>query len=126
MPYLAIRHLHITFAALSIGLFVLRAGFTLAKRDWRAWRLLRWLPHLNDTLLLMAAITLATLSHQYPLQANWLTAKVLALLAYIGLGRQALKSDLPSKHRLPYLAGALLSVSYIVAVAMTRRPFPFG
>jgi uncharacterized membrane protein SirB2 len=126
MIYLAIRHLHITCAILSISLFLLRGSLALAGRDWRRGPLLRWLPHLNDTVLLAAAATLAIMSHQYPLQSNWLTAKVAALFAYILLGKQALQPNMPRAKRAAWLAAALASVSYIVAVAVSRNPQPFG
>lgn len=120
MNYLALRHLHMGFALLSISLFLLRGGCALAGIDWRRWRVLRWLPHVVDTGLLAAAVGLAIWSHQYPLQQGWLTAKVCALLAYIWLGKQALQPGVDAKSRLLFFAGALLSVSYIVAVAVTH------
>ncbi|HWU84823.1 MAG TPA: SirB2 family protein, partial [Rhodocyclaceae bacterium] len=69
MSYLALRHLHISCALLSIALFSLRAGLLLAGRG--VPRTLRWLPHVNDTVLLAAAIVLAVWSGQYPLQQPW-------------------------------------------------------
>ena len=88
-------------------------------------RPLRWLPHLNDTLLLTAAITLAVWSGQYPLQQGWLTAKVCALIAYILLGKQALRKDISPVQRLPWFVAALAAIGYIFAVALTRNPWPF-
>lgn len=87
-------------------------------------RPLRWLPHVNDTALLAAAIALAVWSGQYPLQQPWLTAKVCALLAYIMLGRQALRPGLSVAQRLPWVLAALASVAYIVAVAVSKRVIP--
>ncbi|QNM95146.1 SirB2 family protein [Chitinimonas koreensis] len=125
MSYLTIRHLHIACALLSIGLFALRGGLALACIDWRRWPPLRWLPHLNDSLLLAAAVSLAWLSGQYPFQQAWLTAKVIALAAYVLLGKRALAPQLPVSRRLAWLAAALACVGYIVAVAVTRSPLPF-
>jgi uncharacterized membrane protein SirB2 len=125
MSYLAVRHLHITCAMLSIGLFLLRGCMALAGRDWRRWSPLRWLPHANDTVLLIAAATLAGMSGQYPIRMPWLTAKLLALVAYILLGRQALKPNLTRAQRAAWLAAALACVGYIVSVAVTRNPAPW-
>ena len=125
MDYLIIRHIHMGCAALTITLFALRGGMALVGVDWRRWHPLRWMPHLNDTILLTAAVTLVLMSRQYPLQQGWLTAKVCALLLYIGLGRQALKPDLTSRQRLPWFVGALATVGYIVVVAVTKRPMPW-
>lgn len=123
MSYLALRHLHITCAVISISLFCLRGLLLL--RGSQLPKILRWLPHLNDTVLLGAALGLAIWSGQYPLQQSWLTAKLLALVAYVLLGKQALRPGLSVRQRLPWLAAALLSVAYIVSVAVTRSALPF-
>jgi len=75
-----------------------------------------------DSALLLAGISLAVISHQYPGQQAWLTAKIVALVAYILLGKRALASATPGSQRPLWFIGALLSVTYIVGVAMTRSP----
>lgn len=107
-------------AGISITLFVARGSMQLAGVDWRRWRWLRLAPHLNDTLLLGAAVALALASHQYPLAQPWLTAKVVALLAYIALGMVALRAGTAAVPRLLAFCLALATVAYIVAVAVTR------
>ena len=72
-----------------------------------------------------SAIWLVMWSRQYPLAADWLTAKVLALLLYIVLGSVALKRGRTAKTRKFAFAGALMSFAYIVLVAVTRHPWPF-
>ncbi len=89
----------------------------------RQW--LRALPHVNDSLLLAAAIGLAALLGQYPFVHAWLTAKIGGLLAYILLGMLALR---PSPYpRLRILAGcaAVAMFGWIVSVALTRHPAGF-
>lgn len=120
MDYTTIRTLHIGCAGLSIALFFGRGALQLSGTDWRRWRWLRVAPHLIDTVLLGAAVTLAVMSAQYPLAQAWLSAKVLALLLYIGLGSVALRPALPRRTRALAFAAALLSVAYIVGVAVTR------
>ncbi len=122
MDYASVRTLHITCAGLSIALFCARGLMQIRGIDWRRWRWLRIAPHLNDTVLLGAAIALAWLSGQYPLALPWLSAKVLGLLMYIVVGRIALRPDVSTTTRLLAFAGALASVGYIVGVAMTRSP----
>ncbi len=122
MDYASVRTLHIACAGLSIALFGARGLMQIRGIDWRRWRWLRIAPHLNDTVLLGAAIALAGLSGQYPLALPWLTAKVLGLLMYIVAGRIALRPDVSTTTRLLAFAGALASVGYIVGVAMTRSP----
>lgn len=120
MDYLTIKALHMGCACLSISLFGLRGGLLLAGVDWRHWRWLRIAPHVVDTLLLSAAIWLATLLQQIPFVHGWITAKVVALVAYILLGRQALKAGQTPRCAAPAFLAALLCVGYIVLVATTH------
>ena len=120
MDYLTVRSIHIATACISIGLFAARGTMELGGVDWRRWRWLRIAPHVNDTLLLGAAITLAVKSSQYPLVQPWLTAKVLALFVYVALGRVALRPGASAPMRRIAFAAALASVGYIVGVALTR------
>lgn len=122
MDYAAIRHLHIACAGISVSLFAARGAMQLGGIDWRRWRWLRIVPHVNDTLLLTAAVALAVISAQYPLAQPWLTAKVLGLCAYIALGSLALRRSVPVKVRRNAFVGALLAAAYIVGVALTRSP----
>lgn len=122
MDYLAVKYLHVISVVISISLFVLCGVLQLQSRPWRQWWLLRVAPHMVDTVLLGAALWLVWRSGQYPFVQGWLTAKVLALLLYIGLGLRALGRNTPPAQRPAYFAGALLSVAYIVGVALTRSP----
>jgi len=122
VDYLVIKTLHMSCVALSITLFVLRGTLQLQSKPWRQWRLLRVAPHVVDTVLLSSALWLAWRIGQYPFVNGWLTAKVLALLAYILLGHRALALKTPDAQRLPFFVGALLSVAYIVGVAFTHSP----
>ena len=120
MDYASVRAIHIVCAGISIAFFIARGSMQLAGVDCRRWRWLRLAPHLNDTLLLGAAVALALASHQYPLARPWLTAKVVALLAYIALGMVALRAGTADVPRLLAFCLALATVAYIVAVAVTR------
>lgn len=122
MDYLYAKYLHVTCVWLSVSLFTLRGVLQLRAWPWRQWRVLRMAPHINDTVLLSAALWMVWRSEQYPFVLPWLTAKVLALLAYIVLGHFALSPTTPSGQRLPYYLAALTSVAYIVGVAFTRSP----
>lgn len=87
----------------------------------------RWVkvvPHVVDTLLLTTALVLVFWSGQYPFVQPWLTAKVLALVAYIVLGTVALKRGRTKGVRTFALVAALATFSYIVAVALTRQALP--
>lgn len=120
MEYTTIRLLHISCAVLSISLFALRGGLQFAGVNWRRWRWLRIAPHINDTVLLSAAIALSWISHQYPVQQPWLSAKVGALLLYIVLGHMAFRPAASRSQQLLAFFAALATVAYIVAVAINR------
>lgn len=120
--YVWIKALHVACVVLSIGLFALCGWLQLRSRPWRQWWLLRVAPHIVDTVLLCAAVSLAWLARLSPWTDSWLTAKVVALVIYILLGVRALGRNTPHKQRLPFFVAALLSVAYIVGVALTHSP----
>ena len=66
MDYLSVRSVHIACAGISISLFAARGLMQVGGVDWRRWGWLRIAPHLNDTVLLGAAVALAVMSGQYP------------------------------------------------------------
>ncbi len=122
MNYFALKHLHITFAALSGLLFLVRGIWMLSASPRLQARWVKIVPHVVDTLLLASAIGLAVWSSQYPGQSPWLTAKVVALVAYIVLGTIALKRGRTQAVRVSAFFGALACFAYIVAVAVTKNP----
>lgn len=121
MNYLAIKHLHITFAVISGSFFLLRGLWMLADSPLLQRRWVKVVPHVVDTLLLASALVLVFWSGQYPFVQGWLTAKVLALVAYIVLGAVALKRGKTKGVRTFALLAALAVFAYIVAVALTRN-----
>lgn len=122
MDYLWVKTLHITCVVISISIFFLCGTLQVRGVAWRQWMLLRVGPHVVDTVLLGAALWMVWRSGQYPFEQGWLTAKVLALVAYILLGMRALGRNTPTHLRLPYFVASLSSVTYIVGVALTRSP----
>ena len=120
--YLPLRHLHIGCAVLSIALFVLRGALMLADSPWQRHLVLRYLPHAVDTVLLMSALVLTTVVRQYPFANAWLTAKVVLLTVYVGLGSIALRRWRTRRVRIVALAGALLAVAFLVSVARAHHP----
>ena len=125
MDYTSIKELHIALAALSGSLFLLRGIWMLRESSMLARRWVRIVPHVVDTLLLTSALTMVIWSGQYPFVQSWLTAKVLALIAYIGLGAIALKYGKTRTVRVCALVSALTVISYIAAVAVTKRVLVF-
>jgi uncharacterized membrane protein SirB2 len=124
MTYFFLKNLHLATIAISLGLFVLRGAWMIAASPRLQARWVRIVPHVNDTLLLASGIGLAVLIQQYPLVHGWLTAKLLALILYIGLGTLALKRGKTRGRRIAAWVAALLVFGYMVAVAITHDPFP--
>ena len=126
MSYYVLKHVHMTFAILSGALFLVRGLWMLAESRYLQQRWVRIAPHIVDTLLLASASGLALWSSQYPGQSPWLTAKLVALVAYIGLGTVALKRGRTRQARALAFVGALACFAYIVGVAVTKNPLIVG
>lgn len=126
MDYSALKHLHMTLAVSSGALFLVRGLWMLSGSAHLRRRWVGIVPHAIDTLLLASAIGLAAWSGQYPLQQPWLTAKVVALAAYIGLGTVALKRGRTKQARALAFVAALACFAYILAVAVTKNPLIAG
>jgi uncharacterized membrane protein SirB2 len=125
LSYLALKHLHLTAVILSFALFALRGLWMLADSPQLQRRWVRIAPHLIDTALLASAIGLTLILQQYPFVNGWLTAKVLALIAYIILGSVALKRGPTKPIRAIAWVAALATFGYIVSVALTHHPLGF-
>jgi uncharacterized membrane protein SirB2 len=124
LNYADLRALHVTCAALSVAMFIFRLLLSVRGIDYRSLGALRWLPHAVDSVLLLSALTLVALSGQYPFVQGWLTMKVLLLPLYIIAAALALDMKRqPAMRRVAGLAACLL-LAQIIAVALTRDPFP--
>lgn len=121
--YSLLKHLHVTCVVLSGAGFLLRGILMWRESPLLQRRWMRILPHVNDSLLLVAAIALAIQLRQYPLVNDWLTAKVAGLVIYIVLGSVALKRGRTRHQRGLALAAAMAAFFYVVSVALTRNPW---
>lgn len=122
MSYLAIKHIHVTCAVLSLLLFSLRGIWMLQDSPLLQRRWVKVVPHAVDSLLLGSALVMVFWSAQYPFVQSWLTAKVIALVAYIVLGAIALKRGKTKTVRMTAFVAALAVFAYILKVALTRQP----
>ncbi len=84
---------------------------------------LRYLPHVVDTVLLTTALMLTTVIHQYPFAAGWLTAKVVLLVALhrARQHRAEARTHADASAWRPWSA-ALLTVGFLVTVARAHHP----
>lgn len=122
MGYALAKHVHLATIVLSWLLFFVRGVWMIADSPRRDARWARVAPHVNDTVLLVAALYLATFHGLQP----WIVAKVVALVAYIGIGMVALRRGPTKPVRVAAWVAAQLVFLYIVAVAVTKNPLPLG
>lgn len=125
MEFAVLKVIHVIAAAVSYALFVVRGIWMINGSPRLGERWVRIVPHINDTLLLAAAIGMTLLLREYPGSHAWLTAKVAGLLVYIGLGMVALKRGRTRRTRIAAWLAAQAVFFYIVAVALTRNPLPW-
>jgi uncharacterized membrane protein SirB2 len=122
MNYLTIRMIHESAVALSVTGFFIRDLGRLVGAEAVGGRLVKSLPHAIDTVLLVSALTLAWMLGITPLSAPWLMAKVCGLVVYVGLGLVAMRAGVSTGVRLAAWIGALLTVGWIISVAITKSP----
>ena len=117
-----LKNLHVTAVVITACLFVLRGIWMLRQSAWLQHPVVRIAPHVNDTVLFASALGMAWLIGQYPFVDGWLTAKFVALLAYIALGHVALRRGRNRTVRAIAFAAALLVLGYILSVALCKHP----
>lgn len=125
MNFLLLKNSHIFFVVSSYMLFFLRGiwslnGSATMQKPW-----VRIVPHVVDTLLLISAITLAISIRQYPFIDAWLSAKMIGLSLYVGLGFVALRKGYNKMIRLCAWLAAQAAFAYIVLVAIKHNPVPW-
>jgi len=120
--YLIIKQIHIITAVISICGFCLRAWWAFKHNPLALHKLSKIIPHINDTILLAAAIYLSVQSGLYPFYQGWLGAKVVLLLGYIVAGMFALKRGKTKRIKTISFSIALLCVISIFGLAV-YRPF---
>ena len=124
MEYQLLKAVHVMSVAFSYALFFTRGVWMINESAFLRQRWVRIAPHVIDTVLLASEVALAVLSRQYPFVNGWLTAKVIGLVVYIGLGTIALKRGRTRGVRIAAWLAAQAVFFYIVAVAITRQPLP--
>jgi len=126
IDYAALKTVHVTCVAASYAFFFARGVWMMRESALLQRRWVQFVPHLIDTALLLSAIWMAVMIRQYPFVNAWLTAKLLGLVVYIGLGMVALKRGRERRARIAAWVAAQAVFFYIVAVALTRNPLPWS
>lgn len=121
--YPLLKATHMGAAYLTTFLFVLRLCLdALGRPGWRTTPL-RWIPHVNDTLLLAAAISLLFVTGWMPFVHHWLTTKILLLVGYVVAGKIALKPRYGLQVRLIASVMALVQLMLIFTLAINKPLF---
>jgi uncharacterized membrane protein SirB2 len=125
MSITLVKFIHVGAAILSgLGFFV-RGIWVLQDTPLRHHVWVRVLPHVNDTLLLISAVTLATMLQLSPFTHSWLAVKISALLVYITLGLVAFRFARRKWVQLTAWLAAMWVFAYIVWLAV-YQPVWFG
>ncbi|MGM0953923.1 MAG: SirB2 family protein [Pseudomonadota bacterium] len=118
--YLIFKHLHMTVAYLTIVLFALRLLLDAVGRPgWRQTPL-RWIPHANDTILLVSAIALLFVAGYASDMPAWLIAKIVLLIGYIAVGVFAIKPAFGKPVRIAAAVVAFVLYTGILHLAMAK------
>lgn len=123
--YLTLKYIHVTSVIISYTLFLLRGIWMFRSSPLLRQRWVKITPHVNDTILLLSAITMAVIAHRNPLVEHWLAAKIIGLLIYIVLGYTAFKLAKVRQTKVITWILAQVVFAYIVLVALTKNPLIF-
>jgi uncharacterized membrane protein SirB2 len=121
-----LRILHLSLGALTITGFLLRALWMLRRSPLLGRPWVRVVPHVVDTALLASGVGLVMSLGYHLAWPHWLTVKLLALTAYVVLGAIGLRRGRTRGIRVLATLGAIASFAFLVAVALTRSPWPPG
>ena len=120
MSYLALKHLHTTAASLSLLFFILRAFWSVTASATLHTKFVRITPHVIDTVLLVCGLAMAW---TIGFNQGWIWAKLIALIAYIGVGTVAIKRGKTAGSKAVAALMAVVIFGYIVGVALHRSPW---
>ena len=118
-----LKYLHIFLVALVFISFTGRVMLAelnprLLQNKW-----LKFTPHFIDSFLLLTGIALLIQGRWLNADHDWLIAKGLILVAYIGLGMRSLRSH--GGQRLLAATGALACLLFMVEIAVHKKIFAF-
>jgi uncharacterized membrane protein SirB2 len=118
--YETLKLIHVGAALLSVSGFALRSYWMLTGSRLLQLKPVRILPHIVDTILLAAGISLLFTLHLNVLDQPWLLSKLAALVVYIVLGTVALGRGKTLRTRTTAALLALAVFAYIYGVALNK------
>jgi uncharacterized membrane protein SirB2 len=120
--YSLVKTFHIICVIVSLSGFVIRGILKLVDAKIIHHKLVKVLPHIVDTLLLISAITLVIMSGMYPWLVSWVAVKLVALVAYIIAGTIFMRSEAKGSVQYSWFMVSVLIAAYIVLVALSKSP----
>ena len=107
-----LTYTHILCAFLSLGLLLVRGSMQLSQKDWRSIKLLKILPHLGDTLLILSGvIMLVMFNYGLPI---WIIIKILLLVGYIVFSAKYFSKKNPSSKPLFFFLALISLIATIL------------
>lgn len=125
MAYFAAKQVHVTFVALSLLGFCVRGGMMLVSSPALRSKLVRVLPHVIDTVLLLSAVYLAYVVLQTPGDHAWLISKLVGLVLYVVFGTIALRLGKTRAVRGVFWILGLIVFGWVASVAVSKNPLGF-
>lgn len=123
MSYLALKHIHMTLAIVSIFGFALRSFWLFKGSALLAKKPVKILPHIVDTFLLGTGIALMITSNQHPTMINWLMLKIFLIITYIVFGMIMFKAQAKSKQALFFVLAMASIIGVLYLARFKSLPF---
>lgn len=120
--YTIVKHIHMTAALASGAFFLLRGLWMMQESSFFNARIVKILPHVIDTVLLISALVLVGMLGSLP---SFVLVKIAALFVYIALGMMAFRFMKGWGPRVFMFFLALFVYAFILSVAITKHPQGF-
>lgn len=117
--YPTIKHLHMLLAVVSILFFLVRSAWLFTNNALLTKKPIKILPHIIDTFLLASGVTLMVITSQHPDGLNWLSVKLLLIVAYIAFGIFTFRANKKSSRAIFFVL-AITAVSFVLLLARTK------
>ncbi|GLR72422.1 SirB2 family protein [Agaribacter marinus] len=121
--YATLKHIHMSFAAISIILFIVRFVLTIEKPHLKEKFYFDRLPHIADTILVVSAIGMTQYFQYIHFTFSWLQIKLLFVVLYVIFGFIAYKKVEVFTYKCLFFALSLISFSIVVKIAITKHLF---
>src|SRR5699024_3776435 len=122
MSYIAYKHLHTSFAALSIIFFIIRAYWSVLERGCLQNTYVRFALHIIDSLVLISCSSIACI---FWFNHICIISNIIGLIAYIYVGLFAIRRGRTRQFRLLSAVIAVLIYVSIVGIALNKIVLSF-